>query len=355
MSVSGERQRSPGTQGGWKALGGCLSCRSPAFWEGPAWLELGATEWLGRPVSTWAGAAAERPSPGTCNHCQETHTPMGAAGRRPAGPRTLLAPPTKGYTVPGCGREQSSEPSQMSAGSRPGGGAQGGPGAPAARGCPAPSPAPAAARGHPLLATLQKTRPRQAGSPTGTGARLPRLPCGRGSCWGGGPALPPAPCGAPAFPASPERGPQGTAAQSSAHQGSGDRGGPGAGGEGRGLHSAQKDQQPPASVPPSEPPVCRTREAGSACEQQGPDGALEPVSPAPSWGPLGGRSSRTQPPAHRGSRVGPQAGHGGPAPPSVARGGRRWGPAGLVKQVQRLLPEGRVDKLSSLRLPAHLC
>ena len=230
-----------------------------------------------------------------------------------------------------------------------------GPGPPAARGCPAPSPAPAAARGHPLLATLQKTRPRQAGSLMGTGARLPRLPCGRGSCWGGGPALLPAPCGAPAFPASPERGPQGTAAQSSAHQGSGDRGGPGAGGEGRGLHSAQKDQQPPASVPPSEPPVCRTREAGSACEQQGPDGALEPVSPAPSWGPLGGRSSRTQPPAHRGSRVGPQAGHRGPAPPSVARGGRRWGPAGLVKQVQWLLPEGRVDKLSSLRLPAHLC
>ena len=140
MSVSGERQRSPGTQGGWKALGGCLSCRSPAFWEGPAWLELGATEWLGRPVSTWAGAAAERPSPGTCNHCQETHTPMGAAGRRPAGPRTLLAPPTKGYTVPGCGREQSSEPSQMSAGSRPGGGAQGGPGAPCCPWVPSAQP-----------------------------------------------------------------------------------------------------------------------------------------------------------------------------------------------------------------------
>lgn len=89
-------------------------------------------------------------------------------------------------------------------------------------------------------------------------SQLPPLRPGR---WGGRPALPPAPCGAPAFPAPPERGPQGTAAQSSAHQTSGARGGPGAGGERSGLHLAQKDQQPPASVSPSEPTVCRKQAA----------------------------------------------------------------------------------------------
>ena len=48
----------------------------------------------------------------------------------------------------------------------------------------------------------------------------------------------------------------------------------------------------------------KTLEAGSAHGQQGPDRALEPVSPAPSRGPLGDRSSRTEPPARRGLQGG---------------------------------------------------
>lgn len=326
-----------------------MSCRSPAFWEGPAWLELGATEWLGSPVSTRAGAAAERPSPGTCNHCQETTQfhgggreacgtpdPPGSADKRLHGPRMREGAVTRTQSnvswlpsrrrcpgwarAPCCPWVPSAQPRACSSTWAPSAGhaaedtAPPG-GQPHRQRGPAPSP--------PLRAQLPLGW--RAGSPTRSlwGSSVSRTP-GTG----------------PPRHSSPELSPPGLGRQ---------RGGlrEGGEGEGRGLHLAQKDQQPPASVSPSEPPVCRTQEAGSAREQQGPDGALEPVSSAPSWGPSGGRSSRKQPPAHRGSRVGPQAGHGGPAPPSVARGGRRWGPAGLVKQAQRLLPEGRVYKLNS--------
>lgn len=224
---------------------------------------------------------------------------MRAAARRPAGPRTLLALPASGCSVPGRGRERSSEPSQVPAGSRPGGGTQGGPAAPC---CPLGTQ-------HPVLHPRRRAgafcwpRCRRRGparqapfrSPP---ARLPRLPAGAApalapQAWplGWGASSPTPSLWGPSISSTPGTAPQGTAAQRRRRRKRGSAGRKG----------------PTASClgfPFGAPGMQKAPEARSAHEQQGPDRALEPVSPAPPWGPAGSRPSRTEPPAHRGLREG---------------------------------------------------
>lgn len=263
MSLSGERQREePGDTGGRKALGGCLSCRSPAFWEGPAWLELGATAWLGSPDSMWAGAAAERPSPGTCNHCQETThphgggreeacgtpDPPGSADKRLLGPRTREGAVIRAQSnvswlpsrrrcpgwarAPCCPWVPSARPCARGSAWAPSAGH-------AAEDAAPPGGQPHGQQGPGSLASPAGTAPAPApqARPLGWGAGSPTH-----SLWG--PSVSSTPGTGPPRHSSPELSPPGLGSQR------GPRGR-------RRRKGAQKHQQPPVSVSPSEPPVCR--------------------------------------------------------------------------------------------------
>lgn len=266
MSVSGVRRKEePGDAGRAEGAGRLFVLQEPRLPGGT----LLALSWV--PPRGWEalsprgqGQLLRGPVLGPAATARKPRAPVGATGRRPEGPRTLLALPASGRPVPERGRKQSSEPSQVPAGSRPEEVARVGPRPPAARWAPstrsctrggarAPS-AGQAAEGAALPAPSPLPSSPAPSPPLRTWTQLPPLKPGH---WGEGPDLPPPPRGAPAFPEPLERPPKSQQPRVQSMWGSGARGAQGKEEKEAGLCLASEDQQPPASVSPSEPPVCR--------------------------------------------------------------------------------------------------
>ena len=208
MSVFGVRRKEePGDAGRAEGAGRLFVLQEPRLPGGT----LLALSWV--PLRGWEalsprgqGQLLRGPVLGPAATARKPRAPVGAAGRRPVGPRTLLALPASGRPVPERGRKQSSEPSQVPAGSRPEEVARVGPRPPAARWAPstrsctrggarAPS-AGQAAEGAALPAPSPLPSSPAPSPPLRTRTQLPPLKPGH---WGEGPDLPPPPRGAQRF------------------------------------------------------------------------------------------------------------------------------------------------------------